>query len=211
MLKLFADNRIKASWYMPSHTILSFPGHMAKVRGTGYKIGLHGYIYEFVRFLKEQERNVMAKSIEVYQQFTGRYPKGWVAPDHPYYVADVPADSNAATDYSKDPDTWMKPMTKHKPTKVVEIPGSWNVDAWRKPMNYTRRPGTHGFVNRRNIEVQWRDQFDFFYREYDSLVFCVSSHPQVSGKPNIMLMHERFIKDLKSKEGVEFVTMVRES
>lgn len=103
----------------------------------------------------------MAKSIEVYQKFTGKYPKGWVAPawevspktmsiledfgikyDHsmlhhdcqPYYVADVPADSNVHTDYSKDPDTWMKPMTEHKPTKVVEIPGSWNVDDWRKSL-----------------------------------------------------------------------------
>lgn len=122
--------------------------------------GLHGYTHEFVRFLtEEQERKVMAKSIEVYQEFTGKYPKGWVAPawevspktmqiledfeieyDHsmlhhdcqPYYVADVPEDSNVHTDYSKDPETWMKPMKEHKPTKVVEIPGSWNVDDWRK-------------------------------------------------------------------------------
>lgn len=32
-------------------------------------------------------------------------------------------------------------------------------------MNYTKRPGTHGFVNPRDIEQQWKDQFDFFYRE----------------------------------------------
>lgn len=37
-----------------------------------------------------------------------------------------------ATDYSKDPETWMRPMKEQKPTKVVEIPGSWNVDDWRK-------------------------------------------------------------------------------
>ncbi|KAF4874104.1 Peptidoglycan deacetylase [Colletotrichum siamense] len=236
MLKLFADNNIKASWYMPSHTILSFPDQMAKVRDAGHEIGLHGYTHEFVRFLtEEQERKVMAKSIEVYQKFTGKYPKGWVAPawevspktmsiledfgieyDHsmlhhdcqPYYVADVPDESLVHTDYSKDPDTWMVPMKEHKPTKVVEIPGSWNVDDW-PPMNYTRRPGTHGFVNPRDIEVQWKDQFDFFYREYDTFVFCVSCHPQVSGKSNVMLMHERFIEYLKTKEGVEFVTMAQ--
>ncbi|KAJ0344727.1 hypothetical protein KNSL1_009126, partial [Colletotrichum chrysophilum] len=126
----------------------------------------------------------------------------------PYYVADVPDESLVHTDYSKDPDTWMVPMKEHKPTKVVEIPGSWNVDDW-PPMNYTRRPGTHGFVNPRDIEVQWKDQFDFFYREYDAFVFCVSCHPQVSGKSNVMLMHERFIEYLKTKEGVEFVTMAQ--
>lgn len=122
--------------------------------------GLHGYTHEYVRFLtEEQERKVMAKSIEVYQEFTGKYPKGWVSPgwevgpktmsiledfgieyDHsmlhhdcqPYYVADVPLDSNVNPDYSKDPDTWMVPMKEHKPTKVVEIPGSYNVDDWRE-------------------------------------------------------------------------------
>lgn len=64
-------------------------------------------------------------------------------------------------------------------------------------------------VNPRDIEVQWRDQFDFFYREYDTFVFCISCHPQVSGKSNVMLMHERLIEYLKSKEGVEFVTMAQ--
>lgn len=38
MLKLFEDNGIKASWYMPSHTILSFPEQMAKVRDAGHEM-----------------------------------------------------------------------------------------------------------------------------------------------------------------------------
>lgn len=38
MLKLFENNGIKASWYMPSHTILSFPEQMAKVRDAGHEM-----------------------------------------------------------------------------------------------------------------------------------------------------------------------------
>lgn len=98
----------------------------------------------------------MAKSIEVYKEFTGKHPKGWVAPawetspntmqiledygieyDHsmfhhdcqPYYVPNT-GDSLVHTDYSKDPNTWMVPMKQQKPTKVVEIPGSWNIGDW---------------------------------------------------------------------------------
>lgn len=124
-----------------------------------YDSGLHGYTHEYVsRLTEEQERKVMKKSIEVYQEFTGKYPKGWVAPawevspvsmqiledfgieyDHsmmhhdcqPYYVADA-ADTNIHPNYAQDPDTWMIPMKEHKPTKVVEIPASWNVDDWRE-------------------------------------------------------------------------------
>ncbi|CZR58798.1 related to polysaccharide deacetylase family protein [Phialocephala subalpina] len=236
MLKLFKDHDILASWYMPSHSILSFPTQMAKVRDAGHEIGLHGYTHEFVsRLTEDQERKVMAKSIEVYKEFTGKHPKGWVAPaweisprsmqilqdfgieyDHsmmhhdcqPYYVSDMPP-TTAHTDYSKDPDEWMIPMPKHTLTTVVEIPGSWNVDDW-PPMHFSvRNPGTHGFVNPRDIEVQWKDQFDFFYREYESFVFTISCHPQVSGRSNIQLMHERLIAYLKSHEGVEFMTMAQ--
>lgn len=70
-----------------------------------------------------------------------------------------------------------------------------------------KNPGTHGFINPRDIEIQWKDQFEFFYREYDSFIFTLSLHPQVSGKSNVMLMHERFITWLKKHAGVEFLTM----
>ncbi len=38
LLKFMAHNDIKASWYMPSHTILSFPEQMAKVRDAGHEM-----------------------------------------------------------------------------------------------------------------------------------------------------------------------------
>lgn len=101
----------------------------------------------------------MAKSIDVYKKFTGKYPKGWVAPawelspktmqiledfgieyDHsmlhhdcqPYYASDIAEDTFTATDYSQPASAWMKPMKQLKPRNVVEIPGAWNVDDWRR-------------------------------------------------------------------------------
>ena len=54
-------------------------------------------------------------------------------------------------------------------------------------------PGTsaQGFVDTSVVEKLWLEQFDFAYREYDSFVFPMSIHPQVSGKPGVILMHER--------------------
>lgn len=53
----------------------------------------------------------------------------------------------------------------------------------------------------------WKEQFEFFYREYDSFVFPMSIHPQVSGKPQVILMHERIIEWINSHKGVEWCTM----
>ena len=38
LLKLFDSHSIKASWYMPSHSIMTFPRQMAKVRDHGHEM-----------------------------------------------------------------------------------------------------------------------------------------------------------------------------
>lgn len=57
--------------------------------------------------------------------------------------------------------------------------------------------------------------FEWLYREYNEsedtekrqgLVFPITIHPQSSGKPHIMAMHQRFVDWLVKFEGVEFVT-----
>jgi hypothetical protein len=54
-------------------------------------------------------------------------------------------------------------------------------------------PNSHGFVNPRDIELLWRDQFDWVYRELDYAVFPLTIHPDVSGRPQVLLMLERLI------------------
>ena len=196
--------------------------------------GLHGYTHEFVSRLTEvQEREIMQTSIVVYKDFTGHNPRGWAAPawevsprsmkvledfgieyDHslmghdcqPYWAADVTEESVAYTNYSDTPSKWMMPMKKSTPRNVVEIPANWNVDDWPPFQFSTKNPGTHGYVNPKDIQDSWEEQFKFYYREYDQFVFPISIHPQVSGRSNIILMHERFIEFLKGFAGVEFVT-----
>lgn len=81
-------------------------------------------------------------------------------------------------------------MTAIKPSKVVEIPASWHLDDWPPLQPMIGRPA-HGFVDPHVVERLWREQFDFGYREYDTFIFPISIHPQVSGKPQVILMHER--------------------
>jgi hypothetical protein len=44
---------------------------------------------------------------------------------------------------------------------------------------------------RRGFEDIWKDHFDYFYREYDEFIFPFAIHPDVSGRPHVLLMHER--------------------
>jgi peptidoglycan/xylan/chitin deacetylase (PgdA/CDA1 family) len=42
MLKLFNKYNIKATWFIPGHTLETFPEECAMVRDAGHEIGLHG-------------------------------------------------------------------------------------------------------------------------------------------------------------------------
>ena len=69
-------------------------------------------------------------------------------------------------------------------------------------------PNSHGYVNPRDVEQQWRDQFDWVYREYEYAIFPMTIHPDVSGRPQVLLMHERLIPYFLSHPGVRFVPFV---
>ena len=68
-------------------------------------------------------------------------------------------------------------------------------------------PNSHGFVNPRDIEQLWRDQFDWVYRELDYAVFPFTIHPDVSGSPQVLLMLERLIEYVSGHNGVRWMTM----
>lgn len=195
--------------------------------------GLHGYTHEFVSQLStQQERDVLQKSIQVVSDFTGKKPKGWTAPawtpsphtvqlleehgieyDHSFmhhdsqlYFLPYPPQQWKETDYMNlSAGDWMIPISTLKRSSIVEIPANWHLDDW-PAFQTLRGQGSSGFVDPYQIERFWKEQFEFCFREYDSFVFPISIHPQVSGKPQILLMHERLIEWINGHDGVEWCT-----
>lgn len=100
--------------------------------------------------------------------------------------------------------TWMVPMTSLVPSTIVEVPANWHLDDW-PPFQPEFNGGTGGFVDPHTVERMWKEQFEYLYREEESFVFPMSIHPQVSGKPQVLLMHERLIEWINGFEGVEWM------
>jgi peptidoglycan-N-acetylglucosamine deacetylase len=233
LLELFRRFGMTQSWFIPGHTIESFPKECEMVAKAGHEIGLHGYSHENPLALSyEQEEAIFDKSIGLIKKISGKSPTGYVAPwwevaensikilvkngvayDHslmhhdcvPYYVR--VGDEWTPIDYSKPASTWMKPYTKGKETDLVEIPASWHLDDLPPMMFMKKFPNSHGYVNPRDMEDLWRDHFDFIYREYDYAVVPMTIHPDVSGKPQVLMMLERLIGHMMKHPGVEFVTL----
>jgi len=81
LLKLFDKFKLKASWFIPGHSIETFPEQMAMIVAAGHEIGAHGYSHENpVAMTRRQEEDVLMKSVELIEKFSGRKPRGYVAP-----------------------------------------------------------------------------------------------------------------------------------
>ena len=88
-------------------------------------------------------------------------------------------------DYKKQPEHWMRPLEAGQMTGLCEIPASWYLDGqclnrtpcevWNPvlmtlldlpPMMFIKKaPNSHGWVNPKDVEELWINQFDYFYRE----------------------------------------------
>ena len=232
LLKLFKDNGITTTWFIPGHSIETFPDQMKAVAEAGHEVGIHGYSHENpISMTPEQEAAVLDKSIELITELTGKKPTGYVAPwwefssitpelllergikydhslmhddFHPYYVRKE--DTWTKIDYSKRASAWMKPLVRGAETDLIEIPANWYLDDLPPMMFIKAAPNSHGFVNPRDLEQMWKDQFDWVYRENQYAVFTMTIHPDVSGRPQVLLMLERLIAYMKGKAGVRFMT-----
>jgi len=230
LVNLFKRLGIKTTWFIPGHSIETFPQQTAMVVEAGHEIGIHGYTHENpISMTREQEEAVLDKCIDLVTKVSGRRPTGYVAPwwefstvtnelllkrgikyDHslmhkdfePYYVR--VGDSWTLIDYSKKPQEWMKPLVRGVETDLIEIPGSWYLDDLPPMMFIKKAPNSHGFVNPRHLEEIWRDQFDWVYREMDYAVFTMTIHPDVSGRPQVLLMLERLFSHIIRHPGVRF-------
>jgi len=232
LLNLFKKYKLRTSFFIPGHSIESFPDQVKRIVEHGHEIGAHGYLHENpIAMTPTQEEAVLVKSIELIEHYTGQQPRGYVAPwwemsnstaalllkygftyDHsqgyrdfqPFYAR--VGDQWNVIDYAKTAQEWMRPMTHGQEIDLVEIGANWYVDDLPPMMFMKKVPNSHGFVNPRDIEQMWRDQFDWVYRELDYAVFACTIHPDVSGRPQVLLMLERLIEYISGHTGVRWAT-----
>lgn len=233
LLELFRRKGITASWFIPGHSIESFPRQVDSIVAAGHEIGAHGYTHENpVAMTADQERAVLQKSVELIEKVSGRQPRGYVAPwwemsahtidlllEHgftydksqgyhdflPFYSRR--GDEWTAVDYSKSAEEWMVPMRHGDAVDLVNFGANWYTDDLPPLMFIKQSPNSHGWVNPRDIEEMWKDQFDWVHREMDYAAFTFTIHPDVSGRPQVLLMLERVIDYISSHDGIEWLSL----
>src|SRR6202790_1401162 len=171
LLKLFERMGIKTTWFIPGHSIETFPKEMQAVADAGHEIGIHGYSHENpIAMTREQEIVILDKCIDLVTKLSGKRPTGYVAPwwefstitnelllkkglkydhslmhhDHqPYYVR--VGDSWTKIDYTKKGGAWKVPLKGGGETVVIQIPGQRDLDDLPPMMFIKKAPNSFGF------------------------------------------------------------------
>lgn len=67
---------LPATWFIPGHSIETFPGEVDDVVASGFEIALHGYSHENpIAMTPQQEADVLGLSIELARSVTAKAPR----------------------------------------------------------------------------------------------------------------------------------------
>ena len=223
ILALLAAHRIAATWFIPGHTIETYPALCERIHAAGHEIAHHGYAHEPpVGLSREAEEAVLARGNEAIRRLTGATASGYRSPAwdlSPHSVDLLLAhgftydSSMMANDYTPyrarrgDVIAPDQPAQFGETTRLIELPVSWTLDDF--PHFEYLWTATHlqqGLSRADDVLANWLDDFRYLARSQEWGVITYTFHPQVIGRGHRMLALERLIEGLQGL-GATFARM----
>jgi peptidoglycan/xylan/chitin deacetylase (PgdA/CDA1 family) len=223
ILALLASHAIPATWFIPGHTIETYPALCTRIYAAGHEIGHHGYAHEApVGRTRAAEEDVLVRGNEVIRRLTGAPAAGYRSPAwdlSPHSVELLLAhgftydSSMMANDYTPyfarrgDIITADQPAQFGATTSLIELPVSWSLDDF--PHFEYLWTATHlqpGLQRTDDVLANWLDDFRYLTRTLEWGVLTFTFHPQVIGRGHRMLLLERLIAELQGL-GATFTRM----
>jgi len=223
ILALLEAKGIHATWFIPGHTIETYPEICARIHAAGHEIGHHGYAHEApVRLTRAEEEAVLVRGNEAIRRLTGAPASGYRSPAwdlSPHSVELLLAhgfmydSSMMANDYTPyrarrgDVIPLDQPPRFGEPTGLIELPVSWTLDDF--PHFEYLWTATHlqeGLRRADDVLANWLDDFRYLARTLEWGALTYTFHPQVIGRGHRMLLLERLIVELQAL-GATFARM----
>ena len=223
ILKLLGKYRIPTSWYIPGHTLETYPGQCQRVFDAGHEIGHHGWTHVPPALLtREQEEAGLIRANEQIRKLTGRRARGYRSPSWDLSAHSVELllkrgfvydSSMMGDDYTPyrvrqgDVITLEQPAVFGRPTKLIEMPISWSLDDHPHfEFLRTKESIQPGLKNAIGVLENWINDFLYMKRTMKWGVITYTFHPFVIGRGGRMLILEKLIRKLKN-EGAVFMTL----
>ncbi len=223
ILELLKKYKIPTSWYIPGHTLETYPERCKQVIDAGHEIGHHGWTHVPPALLtREKEEEGLVRANEQIKKLTGRYARGYRSPSWDLSAHSVELllkhgfvydSSMMGDDYTPyrvrqgDVIELEKPAVFGKATKLIEMPISWSLDDYPHfEFVRTKESILPGLMNTELVLENWINDFVYMKQIMKWGVITYTFHPFVIGRAGRMLLLEKLIKKLKAG-GAIFTTL----
>lgn len=223
LLALLKKYGIKSTWFVPGHTIETYPQACEAVLAAGHEIAHHGWTHRPPASLtREEEEGELVRGNEAIRKLTGRAARGYRSPSwdlSPHSIGlflkhGFLYDSSLMGDdytpyYARQGDVieLEQPAVFGKETTLVEMPIHWAADD-APHFEYVRTETTfrQGLMNANAVGENWINDFLFMRDTVKWGVLTYTCHPYVIGRGARMMMLERVIRTA-ADSGAVFLTM----
>ena len=214
LLALFRKYGIRTSWYVPGHTIETFPAAVTAVVEAGHEIGHHGWTHRPPASLpREQEEAELVRGNEAIRRISGRTARGYRSPswDLSPHSVELMLKHGFEYDSSMMGDDYTPYFARQGdqialeekanfglPSKLVEMPIHWSTDD-SPHFEFVRTENSvrQGLQNTGDVLDNWVNDFLYMKRTIEWGVLTYTCHPFIIGRGHRMMVLEKLIQTLK--------------
>ncbi len=221
ILALLDRLKLPATFFIPGHTIESFPDVVDTILDAGHEIAHHSYAHiDPSQQSSAEEREDMERALNVLSKI-GVKPLGYRSPSADFSQVTLALleeygflyDSSLMADDFKpyhprldDQVSQQMPLIKGKLARIWELPFCFEFDDWVH-FQYNFTPYRNGTSAPSKVFEIWAADFDWMHKHVNGGILTVAMHPQVIGRAHRIAMLEQFITHCLAQGDVSFQKM----
>ena len=220
VLDLLRDYELPATFFIPGHTVDSFPTEVEAILAAGHEVGHHSYAHVDPSLqTADEERQDMERAFAALQR-VGVAPQGFRSPSADHSSATLALieefgfrydTSLMADDFRPyhprlgDQVTQQSPLVRGQEARVWELPICFEFDDWVH-FQFNFNPYRNGTSAPSKVLEIWNADVDWMHEHVDGGVLTVAMHPQVIGRAHRIAMLGQFVEHCLEL-GVTFARM----
>jgi peptidoglycan/xylan/chitin deacetylase (PgdA/CDA1 family) len=217
ILELLRRHELPATFFVPGHTVESFPLETETILAAGHEVAHHSYAHvDPSGQAPDEERADMERAWAVLERI-GVTPLGFRSPSADMSGATLGLieelgflyDSSLMADDHRpfrprigDRVARGEPLERGREARFWELPISFELDDWVH-FQFNFDPYRKGGAPPSAVLEIWQGEFDWMDENVDGGVLTVVMHPQVIGRGHRIAMLERFVERCRAA-GAQF-------
>jgi peptidoglycan-N-acetylglucosamine deacetylase len=217
LLELFARETVPTTWFVPGHSLVTFPENTRAIVDGGHELAAHGWYHEdFEQLSRDETREVLSRSFDALGEAAGVAPQGFRAPYWQLAAHSIELVEAAGFRYDSslmagdarpyrirhgDRHSTAKGTTWGREGTLIEVPVYWAMDDWP---HFEPGNGRDGLSAPSKVLEIWTEELRFAWEHEPGGLLMLTFHPECMGRGHRVRILERFIAACRELDGVVF-------